>query len=167
LGQEIRYIALLDSQSTYDWISDRIPLKLQLPTSEPSIHSSTGAEGNVVRSIGRVNLRWRKAPNGSRIYEDDFDIFQDPNIDVIFGWSTCKKYNLLNDNTQQLLPLISYNAETEGIDCEAPLLLFWANNRSLQMKDGRAKQKTPNRAMDSAIMKLGNREVIQGSQTKG
>lgn len=113
LGQEIRYIALLDSQSTYDWISDRIPLKLQLPTSEPSIHSSTGAEGNVVRSIGRVNLRWRKAPNGSRIYEDDFDIFQDPNIDVIFGWSTCIKYDLLNDNSSKLIPLISYNAETE------------------------------------------------------
>jgi hypothetical protein len=127
-GQETSYIALLDSQSTYDWISDRIPFKLQLPTSKPTIGSSTGAEGNVVRSIGSVNLRWRKAPSGSRIYEDNFNIFQDPNIDVIFGWSTCKKYDLLNANTSHLLPMISDRPETQGIDRETPPLLFWANN---------------------------------------
>ncbi|KAN0106236.1 hypothetical protein V8E51_009112 [Hyaloscypha variabilis] len=94
-GQEKRYTAKLDSQSSDDWISDRVVSILRLPA-EPTNHSAEGAEGTVVSS------------------EDEFHIFRHSNLDMIFGWSTCQKYKLLSSSTSHLLPILAHSSETEG-----------------------------------------------------
>ena len=112
-GQEKRYTAKLDSQSSDDWISDRV-VSILRPPAEPTNHSAEGAEGTVVSSLGIVNLTWRKAPDGGATYEDEFHIFRDSNLDMIFDWSTCQKYKLLSSSTSHLLPILAHSSETEG-----------------------------------------------------